>query len=261
MIQTVAEGRTTRRMVALGLAVGAALYLSPSILLAQEVARVIPAAAVDSEVSLRTTETAVLAGGCFWGVQGIFQHVKGVTNAVSGYAGGDKQSATYDAVSSGRTGHAEAVRVTFDPRQISYGRILQIYFSVAHDPTQLNRQGPDSGTQYRSTIFTENPQQAKVAKAYIAQLDKTSRLSCADRHHDHAAARFLRCREIPPGFPDREPDLPLYRDQRSAEDRKPAYRLPRPVPPRSCAGRDCWYVELGILPARSGDRAIRKCRS
>src|SRR5215510_1522888 len=93
---------------------------------------------------------AVLAGGCFWGVQGVFQHVNGVTNAVSGYAGGDKATANYETVGSGRTGHAETVRVTFDPRKISYGRILQIYFSVAHDPTELNRQGPDVGTQYRS---------------------------------------------------------------------------------------------------------------
>jgi peptide-methionine (S)-S-oxide reductase len=118
------------------------------------------------------SEVAVLAGGCFWGVQGVFQHVKGVTGAVSGYAGGDKKSAAYETVSSGSTGHAEAVRVTFDPRQISYARILQIYFSVAHDPTQLNRQGPDVGTQYRSAIFPSNEEQARIAKAYIAQLER-----------------------------------------------------------------------------------------
>ncbi|MBC7574611.1 MAG: peptide-methionine (S)-S-oxide reductase MsrA [Herminiimonas sp.] len=118
------------------------------------------------------TEEAVLAGGCFWGVQGVFQHVKGVTNAVSGYAGGAQASARYREVGSGDTGHAEAVRVTFDPRQISYARILQIYFSVAHNPTELNRQGPDSGTQYRSALFPVNPEQARIAKAYIAQLDK-----------------------------------------------------------------------------------------
>ena len=114
----------------------------------------------------------MLAGGCFWGVQGVFQHVKGVTGAVSGYAGGDKSQAQYETVSSGRTGHAESVRVTFDPRQISYGRILQIYFSVAHDPTELNRQGPDTGTQYRSAIFPTDAEQARVAKAYIAQLEQ-----------------------------------------------------------------------------------------
>ena len=131
----------------------------------------IPAPALD-EAGGTGTETAYLAGGCFWGVQGVFQHVDGVKNAVSGYAGGDQSTAHYRVVGSGSTGHAETVAVSFDPSEISYGRILQIYFSVAHDPTQVNRQGPDSGTQYRSTIFPANPEQAKVAKAYIAQLDK-----------------------------------------------------------------------------------------
>ena len=112
----------------------------------------------------------MLAGGCFWGVQGVFQHVKGVLSAVSGYDGGDAATAHYEMTSTGDTGHAESVRVTFDPREISYGRILQIYFSVAHNPTELNRQGPDQGTQYRSAIFPANDEQASVAKAYIAQL-------------------------------------------------------------------------------------------
>jgi len=116
-------------------------------------------------------QTAVIAGGCFWGIQAVYQHTKGVTKAVSGYAGGDKKDADYQRVSSARTGHAEAVEVTFDPKVISYGKILQIYFSVAHDPTQLNRQGPDSGPQYRSEIFPQTEEQAKIAKAYIAQLD------------------------------------------------------------------------------------------
>ena len=119
-----------------------------------------------------TSDTAVVAGGCFWGVQGVFQHVKGVNSVVSGYAGGEQSTAKYDAVGSGSTGHAEAVKITFDPRVISYAQILQIYFSVAHNPTELNRQGPDSGTQYRSAVFPANPQQASVTKAYIAQLDK-----------------------------------------------------------------------------------------
>ena len=116
-------------------------------------------------------QTAVIAGGCFWGIQAVYQHTKGVTKAVSGYAGGDKKDADYQRVSSARTGHAEAVSVTFDPKVISYGKILQIYFSVAHNPTELNRQGPDSGPQYRSEIFPQSDEQAKVAKAYIAQLD------------------------------------------------------------------------------------------
>ncbi len=127
-----------------------------------------PAAATTATAS---SETAVFAGGCFWGVQGVFQHVKGVTSAVSGYAGGDKASADYGTVSGGRTGHAESVQVRFDPRQVSYAQLLQIYFSVAHDPTQLNRQGPDSGTQYRSAVFPANEAQAAIAKAYIDQLN------------------------------------------------------------------------------------------
>lgn len=117
-------------------------------------------------------ETAVFAGGCFWGVQGVFQHVKGVSNAVSGYSGGDAGTARYEQVGSGRTGHAEAVRITYDPQQISYGRLLQIYFSVAHDPTELNRQGPDTGTQYRSTVFPANAEQTRIAREYIAQLNQ-----------------------------------------------------------------------------------------
>jgi peptide-methionine (S)-S-oxide reductase len=144
---------------------------------AAEPATVIPAPAIDapkeqSKPGAAALQTVVLAGGCFWGVQAVFQHVKGVSQAISGYAGGTKETALYEVVSSGRTGHAESVQVTFDPRQISYGRILQIYFSVAHDPTQLNRQGPDTGPQYRSAIFYRDDTQKSIAQAYIAQLDK-----------------------------------------------------------------------------------------
>jgi peptide-methionine (S)-S-oxide reductase len=128
---------------------------------AADVARAVPAPAVDEPASSATAEVAVLAGGCFWGVQGVFQHVDGVTGAVSGYAGGAKDTADYHTVSTGSTGHAESVQITFDPRRISYGRILQIYFSVAHDPTELNRQGPDVGTQYRSAIFPQTAEQAR----------------------------------------------------------------------------------------------------
>ncbi|MGG5240780.1 peptide-methionine (S)-S-oxide reductase MsrA [Pseudomonas lurida] len=116
-------------------------------------------------------QTAVFAGGCFWGVQGVFQHVQGVKNAVSGYDGGAASTAQYESVSDGDTGHAESVAVTYDPSTVSYGKLLQIYFSVAHNPTELNRQGPDTGTQYRSAIFAQNAAQQKVAQAYIAQLD------------------------------------------------------------------------------------------
>ena len=139
---------------------------------AAEEAHEIPAPMIDEAAGAASSETAVLAGGCFWGVQGVYQHVKGVTSAVSGYAGGEKETAQYYIVGSGTTGHAESVRITFDPRKISYGRILQIYFSVAHDPTELNRQGPDTGAQYRSAIFPANAEQARVAEAYIAQLNK-----------------------------------------------------------------------------------------
>ena len=153
-------------------AIGAAVLSIRNSSASAESAHIIPPPLVDLPPGPATSATVVLAGGCFWGVQGVFQHVKGVTSAVSGYAGGDKRTADYDTVSTGRTGHAESVQVTYDPRQISYGRLLQIFFSVVHDPTELNRQGPDTGTQYRSAIFPANEQQADVAKAYIAQLDQ-----------------------------------------------------------------------------------------
>ncbi|MEI4481701.1 peptide-methionine (S)-S-oxide reductase MsrA [Phyllobacterium sp. CCNWLW183] len=131
----------------------------------------VPPPAMDQSIAAGT-EKIVLAGGCFWGVQGVYQHMKGVTNAVSGYSGGEKGTANYDLVSGGDTGHAEAVEVTFDPKTVSLGKILQVYFSVAHNPTELNRQGPDTGTQYRSAVFTTSVDQEKVVKAYIDQLDK-----------------------------------------------------------------------------------------
>ena len=121
------------------------------------------------------TQTAVLAGGCFWGVEGIYEHMRGVKSVVSGYAGGDSSSATYQKVGTGRTGHAESVQITFDPKQVSYGEILRVFFSVAHDPTQLNRQGPDTGPQYRSAIFYLNDAQRDLAKSYIADLNKSGK--------------------------------------------------------------------------------------
>jgi peptide-methionine (S)-S-oxide reductase len=137
---------------------------------AAENARVVPPPAIDAPATQAASETIVLAGGCFWGVQGVFQHVDGVKSAVSGYAGGAAATASYDKVTSGRTGHAEAVRITYDPGKVSLGRLLQIHFSVVHDPTQLNRQGPDVGTHYRSAIFPASEEQARIAKAYIEQL-------------------------------------------------------------------------------------------
>jgi peptide-methionine (S)-S-oxide reductase len=134
---------------------------------------VIPPPALDNPKAAGELQTAVLAGGCFWGVQAVFQHLNGVQAAVSGYAGGDRATAEYETVSSGRTGHAESVQITFDPRVVSYGEILRVFFSVAHDPTQLNRQGPDSGTQYRSAIFYADEKQKEIATAYIAQLARS----------------------------------------------------------------------------------------
>ena len=146
---------------------GISYWISPS---SAESARRLPPAAVD-ETTGASREVTVLAGGCFWGVQGVFQHVGGVISAVSGYAGGSRDTAQYETTSSGTTGHAESVQITFDPHRITYGHILQIYFSVAHDPTELNRQGPDVGKQYRSAIFPQNPEQSRIATAYIAQLN------------------------------------------------------------------------------------------
>ena len=142
---------------------------------AEEKAVKLPAPAIDTPITAQsgtaTAATAVFAGGCFWGVQAVFQHTQGVLNAVSGYSGGDASTATYNQIGSGRTGHAEAVQITYDPKLISYGKLLQIYFSVAHDPTTLNRQGPDTGPQYRSAVFYQGAEQKKVTDAYIAQLD------------------------------------------------------------------------------------------
>jgi peptide-methionine (S)-S-oxide reductase len=132
----------------------------------------IPPPAYDETAGAVHTETAVFAGGCFWGVQGVFQHVRGVKEVMSGYAGGAANTAQYDRVSDGDTGHAESVRITYDPAQVTYGRLLQVFFSVAHNPTQLNYQGPDHGTQYRSAVFPTNAAQRDIVNAYIAQLEK-----------------------------------------------------------------------------------------
>ncbi|MGY3607925.1 MULTISPECIES: peptide-methionine (S)-S-oxide reductase MsrA [unclassified Bradyrhizobium] len=137
---------------------------------AAEDAVIIPVPTLDAKAT-DGIQTAVLAGGCFWGVQGVFQHTAGVVSAVSGYAGGNKATADYNMVSTGTTGHAESVEIKYNPKQVSYGKLLQIFFSVVHDPTQLNRQGPDTGTQYRSAIFATSDDQKKVAEAYIAQLN------------------------------------------------------------------------------------------
>ncbi|MEO6362267.1 MAG: peptide-methionine (S)-S-oxide reductase MsrA [Caldimonas sp.] len=158
-------------LVGLGAAVvvASALHLSPVV--AAEAAVKIPAAALDETAGASGMQTAVFAGGCFWGVQGVFQHVQGVSQAVSGYTGGKKETAQYEMIGSGLTGHAEAVKITYDPKKVSYATLLQIYFSVVHDPTQLDRQHPDVGPQYRSAVFTTSAAQKATTERYIAQLD------------------------------------------------------------------------------------------
>jgi peptide-methionine (S)-S-oxide reductase len=145
-------------------------FLPALLLLACAQAASLPAPTVDTSATSPGKETAVLAGGCFWGMQSVFRHVKGVIDVTAGYAGGTAQDAHYEIVSSGTTDHAESVEIVYDPSRVSYGKLLQVYFSVAHDPTQLNRQGPDRGRQYRSDIFYTSPEQQRIAQAYIAQL-------------------------------------------------------------------------------------------
>jgi peptide-methionine (S)-S-oxide reductase len=173
-----------------------------------EQARMVPPPAQDERASAVTSETAVFAGGCFWGVQGVFQHVKGVTSAVSGYAGGDKNTARYEEVGTGRTRHAEAVQVTYDPRVITYGRLLQVLFSVAHDPTQLDRQGPDVGPQYRSAIFPTSADQANVAKAYIEQISHARVFPNAIATRIEPGAAFYPAEPYHQDFLTRHPDHP-----------------------------------------------------
>ena len=149
-----------------------ALYMLAHASLAGEAVTAVPAPATDLPAAKAGPQKAVLAGGCFWGMQGMFEHVKGVKQVVAGYAGGKADTAQYETVSGGGTGHAESVEITYDPAVISYGRLLQLYFSVAHDPTQVDSQGPDSGTQYRSAIFYADPAQQRVGEAYIAEIDR-----------------------------------------------------------------------------------------
>jgi peptide-methionine (S)-S-oxide reductase len=162
---------TPRLTALLGVTVMGVL-LWHSALFGAEAPVIIPPPAVDNPKAAGPMQTAVLAGGCFWGVQGVFEHVRGVRKAIAGYAGGERSTADYNRVGTGSTGHAESVKIIFDPARISFGQILQIAFSVVHDPTQLNRQGPDVGTQYRSVIFYADDDQKRIAQAYIAQLDQ-----------------------------------------------------------------------------------------
>lgn len=169
--------------------------------------RVIPPPAVDA-AAVTGPETAIFAGGCFWGVQGVFQHLEGVISATSGYAGGTAATAHYDQVSGGDTGHAEAVQVVFDPKQISYGELLHVFFSVAHDPTQLNRQGPDVGPQYRSALFPVTEDQARIAKAYIDQLGRARAFDAAIVTQLDPGATFYPAEAYHQNFLTLNPDHP-----------------------------------------------------
>ena len=219
--------RSPRRLfavTALLLGTGAVMALSAMAGGMGEQARLVPPFAPTATAAVATapTETAVLAGGCFWGVQAVFQHVKGVTNAVSGYAGGEASTAVYESVGSGSTGHAEAVQVTYDPRQVSYAQLLQIYFSVAHDPTQLNRQGPDSGTQYRSAIFPANDEQARTARAYVEQLDKAHSFKAPIATRIEPGRRFFPAESYHQDYLARNPRQPyiVFNDLPKLDDLK-----------------------------------------
>lgn len=232
-----------RRLLGLAALAGGAALLGRSVWASSD-ARAIPPFPAAPAPAQAATEVAVLAGGCFWGVQGVFQHVKGVGNAVSGYAGGEKQTARYETVGTGVTGHAEAVQVSFDPRQISYARLLQIFFSVAHDPTQLNRQGPDTGTQYRSAVFPADEEQARIAKAYMAQLGQA-------RVFDAPIVT-----KIEPGRPFYAAEAyhqdfltPLHRHPRPAQGAGPEAPVPRAVSGRARARAGTGQEGLNALSA------------
>ena len=203
---------TMRLATALGVvvfgALALALTLAPGSVLADGPAKAVPPPAMDVAPSGPALQTAEFAGGCFWGIQGVFEHVKGVTRAVSGYAGGTVANPSYEQVSSGSTGHAESVRVTFDPAQVSYGTLLRIFFSVALDPTEKDRQGPDWGTQYRSDLFVNGADQERVAKAYIAQLDAAHAFSRPIVTRIDPAGAFYAAEGYHQDYLDLHPDAP-----------------------------------------------------
>jgi peptide-methionine (S)-S-oxide reductase len=231
VISSFKRGASFPAVILIGLLSTAAFFVTRS---TAEEARAVPTPTVDEQADGKTSEVAVIAGGCFWGVQGVFQHVAGVTNAVAGYAGGDKATAHYDMTSNGTTGHAESVQITYDPRKITYGRILQVYFSVAHDPTELNRQGPDSGTQYRSTIFPTSEEQAQVAKAYVAELNSAHVFGAPVVTTIEPGKTFYRAEDYHQDFLAKNPGYPyiVYNDLPKVANLKhlfPALYKPDPV--------------------------------
>jgi peptide-methionine (S)-S-oxide reductase len=207
MEQTMIPKRIRLALAAAGLIAVAAILL-PVARTSAETARAQPAPALDEPPGKGGTEVAVFAGGCFWGVQGVFEHVKGVTRVVSGYAGGHVANPGYELVSTGSTGHAESVSVTFDATQISYGTLLRIFFSVALDPTQVDRQGPDWGTQYRSALFVIGPEQEKVARAYVAQLEAAHAFSRPIATRIEPAGPFYPAEGYHQDYLEHHPDAP-----------------------------------------------------
>ena len=209
-----------------------------------------PPATSETKAADVTTDKAVLAGGCFWGVQGVFQHVKGVKNAVSGYAGGAGEFAQYEMVGTGKTGHAEAVEITFDPKVVGYGTLLQVYFSVVHNPTELNRQGPDTGPQYRSTIFAESDAQRQLAEAYIKQLDKASVYDAPIVTTIETSKKFYPAEAYHQDYATRQSPQQIYRHLRPAEDRQSKKAFPESLSARSEARRPHRHYQL--TPAGRG---------
>ena len=195
------------RLLLLGLPLISLVLITVSFYSVHLPQRQIPDPAIDISTP-KGQETAVFAGGCFWGVEAVFEHLKGVSNVTSGYSGGSAATAHYSEVSYGRTGHAEAVKVTYDPSQISYGQLLKVYFSVAHNPTQLNRQGPDSGTQYRSAIFFSSPEQKRIAQSYIEQLDRARSFTTSIVTQIVALDQFYAAEDYHQNFIDRNPVHP-----------------------------------------------------
>ena len=198
---------------------------------ASDKAVTLPAPAVDEPLAAKSgQETLVLAGGCFWGVQAVFQHVKGVISATSGYSGGASNTAEYEVVSTGRTGHAESVKVVYDPSKITYGQLLQVFFSVALDPTQLNRQGPDEGTQYRSAIFYGNDEQKRIADAYIAQLNQAKAFSRPIVTQVVTFKAFYPAEKYHQDYATLHPDQGVHPDVRFAQGGAPAATVPQSLP-------------------------------
>jgi len=194
---------TLRSTFALLLATGAMLFLG-----AAKAAADMPSPPMDTPMMMKGTQTTVLAGGCFWGMEGVFERLKGVIDVVSGYSGGEMSTAHYEMVGTGRTGHAESIQITYDPSRISYGTLLKVFFGVAHDPTELNFQGPDHGTQYRSAIFYANDGQKKVAEEYIRMLDKTGMFPKPIVTQVVPLKAFYAAEDYHQNFMDNNPDYP-----------------------------------------------------